>query len=158
VRPTGCTTPVIAAAMRFACALLAEQGVPLAIISAEGGTFDIITGRCSGNVPHMDLWRKGHSGDPLKVDRKGCPPEYVRRPALTLGLMIQPEVLDTIAATVRSGVAVPRAHPLRVPGVEGGSAQKSRRRQSSPRFRRAPRSPQKAIQVIEDLVEPSCRC
>jgi uncharacterized protein DUF3987 len=87
--------------LRSAC----RAGRTVGVISAEGGIFDIITGRCSGNVPHMDLWRKGHSGDPLKVDRKGCPPEYVRRPALTLGLMIQPEVLDTIAATVRSGVA-----------------------------------------------------
>jgi hypothetical protein len=81
-----------------AASLLAEQGGRLAIISAEGGIFDIIAGRYSGNVPNMDLWLKGHSGDPLKVDRKGRAPEYVRRPALTLGLMIQPEVLSAIAA------------------------------------------------------------
>jgi hypothetical protein len=80
-----------------AASLLAEQGGRLAIISAEGGIFDIIAGRYSGNVPNMDLWLKGHSGDPLKVDRKGRSPEYVRRPALTLGLMIQPEVLGAIA-------------------------------------------------------------
>jgi replicative DNA helicase len=81
-----------------AASLLAEQGGRLAIISAEGGIFDIIAGRYSGNVPNMDLWLKGHSGDPLKVDRKGRASEYVRRPALTLGLMIQPEVLNAIAA------------------------------------------------------------
>ncbi|MGH3266900.1 MAG: YfjI family protein, partial [Trebonia sp.] len=80
-----------------AASLLAEQRGRLAIISAEGGIFDIIAGRYS-NVPNMDLWLKGHSGDPLKVDRKGRPPEYIRRPALTLGLMIQPTVLHTIAA------------------------------------------------------------
>jgi replicative DNA helicase len=78
--------------------VLAEQGGRLAIISAEGGIFDIIAGRYSGNVPNMDVWLKGHSGDPLKVDRKGRPPEYVRRPALTLGLMIQPAVLNAVAA------------------------------------------------------------
>ena len=49
-------------------------------------------------VPNMDLWLKGHSGDPLRVDRKGRPPEHIPRPALTLGLMIQPAVLDAIAA------------------------------------------------------------
>jgi replicative DNA helicase len=81
-----------------AASLLAEQGGRLAIISAEGGIFDIIAGRYSRSIPNMDLWLKGHSGDPLKVDRKGRPPEYVRRPALTLGLMIQPAVLDAIAA------------------------------------------------------------
>jgi hypothetical protein len=80
-----------------AATLLAEQQGRLAIISAEGGIFDIIAGRYNGNVPNMDLWLKGHSGDPLKVDRKGRPPEYIRRPALTLGLMIQPVVLNTIA-------------------------------------------------------------
>lgn len=81
-----------------AATLLAEQGGRLAIISAEGGIFDIIAGRYNGNVPNLDLWLKGHSGDPLKIDRKNRPPEYVRRPAVTLGLMIQPEVLLTIAA------------------------------------------------------------
>jgi replicative DNA helicase len=81
-----------------AASLLAAQGGRLAIISAEGGIFDIIAGRYSGNVPNLDLWLKGHSGDSLKVDRKGRPPEHVRRPALTLGLMIQPEVLNAIAS------------------------------------------------------------
>ena len=45
----------------------------------------------------MDLWLKGHSGDMIRIDRKGRPPEYIPRPALTLGLMIQPEVLKSIA-------------------------------------------------------------
>lgn len=81
-----------------AASLLVEQGGRLAIISAEGGIFDIVAGRYSGSIPNMDLWLKGHSGDPLKVDRKGRPPEYVRRPALTLALMIQPAVLSAIAA------------------------------------------------------------
>lgn len=81
-----------------AASLLAEQGGRLAIISAEGGIFDIIAGRYSRSIPNMDLWLKGHSGDPLKVDHKGRPHEYVRRPALTLGLMIQPALLSAIAA------------------------------------------------------------
>ncbi len=81
-----------------AASLLADQGGRLAIISAEGGIFDIIAGRYSRAVPNMDLWLKAHSGDPLKVDRKGRPPEYIPRPALTLGLMIQPAVLSAIAA------------------------------------------------------------
>jgi hypothetical protein len=81
-----------------AATLLAEQGGRLAILSAEGGIFDIIAGRYSGNVPNMDLWLKGHSGDMLRVDRKNREPEYVPRPALTLGLMIQHAVLHVIAA------------------------------------------------------------
>lgn len=80
-----------------AATLLADQGGRLAILSAEGGVFDIIAGRYSKSIPNMDLWLKGHSGDPIKVDRKGRPPEYIRRPALTLGLMVQPSVLTEIA-------------------------------------------------------------
>jgi replicative DNA helicase len=79
-----------------AASALAEQGGRLAIISAEGGIFGIIAGRYQGNVPSLDLWLKGHSGDPIKVDRKGRDPEYVPKPALTLGLMLQPSVLTTI--------------------------------------------------------------
>lgn len=86
------TTPEAAAS------LLAEQGGRLAIISAEGGIFDIIAGRYSGNIPNLDIWLKGHSGDPVRIDRKNRPPEYIPRPALTLGLMLQPSVLDAIAA------------------------------------------------------------
>ena len=75
--------------------LLAEQRGRLAILSAEGGIFDIIAGRYS-RLPNLDVFLKGHAGDPMKVDRKGRPPEYIPRPALTLGLMIQPAVLADI--------------------------------------------------------------
>lgn len=77
--------------------LLAEQGGRLAIISAEGGIFDIIAGRYSNGQVNLDLWLKGHAGDMLKVDRKGRPAEYIEHPALTLGLMIQPDVLSALA-------------------------------------------------------------
>ena len=46
-----------------AASLLAEQGGPLAIISAEGGIFDIIAGRYSSKaIPNMDLWLKAQLG------------------------------------------------------------------------------------------------
>ena len=80
--------------------LMAEQK-RLAIVSAEGGVLDIIAGRYSSNVPNMDLFLKGHAGDRLRVDRKGRDPEYVKRPALTLGLMIQPSVLENIGRNVQ---------------------------------------------------------
>lgn len=79
-----------------AASLLAEQSGRLAVISAEGGIFDVIAGRYSNNIPAMDVWLKGHAGDPLRVDRKGRAPEYIPRPALTVGLMFQPDVLATI--------------------------------------------------------------
>lgn len=77
--------------------LLAEQGGRLAVVSAEGGIFDIISGRYSSGVPALDVWLKGHSGDQLRVDRQSRAPEFIPNPALTLCLMIQPSVLTSIA-------------------------------------------------------------
>jgi hypothetical protein len=55
------------------CRLLAAivDGGRMAIISAEGGLFDILAGRYSNGVPALDVWLKGHAGDPLRIDRKG---------------------------------------------------------------------------------------
>ena len=38
--------------------LLHECGGSIAVVSAEGGVFDIIAGRYSGNIPNMDVWLK----------------------------------------------------------------------------------------------------
>ena len=77
--------------------LMADQHGRLAILSAEGGVFDILAGRYSGERANLDVFLKGHAGDTLKVDRKGRPPEYIPRPALTVSVMIQPAVLVAIA-------------------------------------------------------------
>ncbi|MEZ5116165.1 MAG: YfjI family protein [Candidatus Nanopelagicales bacterium] len=77
--------------------LLAEQGGRLAILSAEGGVFDMLAGRYTSGLANLDVFLKGHAGDTLRVDRKGRAPEYVERPALTLLLMLQPQVLQAIA-------------------------------------------------------------
>ena len=77
--------------------LLAEQGGRLAVLSAEGGIFATLAGRYSSGTPNFEVFLKGHSGDMLRVDRRSRPPEYIPRPALTLGLCVQPEVLRDIA-------------------------------------------------------------
>jgi replicative DNA helicase len=79
-----------------AAALLAEQGGRLGVLSAEGGIFQILAGRYS-TAPNLDLFLKGHAGDPLRVDRKSTAPLIVDNPALTLGLTVQPEVLKAIS-------------------------------------------------------------
>jgi replicative DNA helicase len=48
--------------------------------------------------PNLGVYLKGHAGDLLKVDRRGRPPEYVQRPCLTIGLTVQPEVLQGLAS------------------------------------------------------------
>ncbi|MCD9144352.1 DUF3987 domain-containing protein [Streptomyces albireticuli] len=74
--------------------LLADQGGRLSVMSAEGGIFDIIAGRYSG-TPNMEVFLKGHAGDRLRVDRR-TREEYVEAPALTMGLAVQPAVLEDI--------------------------------------------------------------
>lgn len=80
-----------------AASLLASQGGRLAVLSAEGGIFGTLAGRYSGGAPNLEVFLKGHAGDMMRVDRKGRPAEHVQRPALTLGLAVQPEVLREIA-------------------------------------------------------------
>jgi len=162
-----------------AASLLAEQGGRLAIISAEGGIFDIIAGRYSRSIPNMDLWLKGHSGDPLKVDRTGRPAEYVRRPALTLGLMIQPSVLSAIAANRefrgrgflarilfacpvskvgRRKIAAPPVDPdieKRYEAVVAGLALAMAASGDDRAVLTLTHSAQQAVQVIETAVEPT---
>jgi hypothetical protein len=77
--------------------LLADHGGRIAIISTEGGIFDTMAGRYARTV-NIDVYLKGHSGDPIRVDRQGRSPQYIPSPALTIGLMVQPWIIETIAA------------------------------------------------------------
>jgi replicative DNA helicase len=79
-------------------ALLAEQGGRIALMSAEGGVFDMMAGRYSQGIPNLDVYLKGHAGDALRVDRVGRAADFVRRPALTTGLAVQPDVLRGLAS------------------------------------------------------------
>ena len=52
-----------------------------------------MAGRYQGGGVYLDPYLKGHAGDELRVDRKSRGAEYVARPALTVGLAVQPDVL-----------------------------------------------------------------
>lgn len=73
--------------------VLAENKGRAAVVSAEGGIFDIISGLYSRNV-NIDVFPKGHSGDTIRVDRIGRASESIIHPALTMVLAVQPEVLN----------------------------------------------------------------
>ncbi|WP_306371624.1 YfjI family protein [Nocardiopsis sp. CC223A] len=77
---------------------LAEQDGGLALLSAEGGFFATMAGRYGG-TPNFETFLKAHSGDPIRVDRQGRAPDYVHRPALTIGVVLQPEAIKDIFAT-----------------------------------------------------------
>lgn len=78
--------------------LLAAHDGRMAMMSAEGGVFSLLAGRYS-TEPNLDVYLKAHAGDMLRVDRKGRPAELIDKPALTVGLAIQPGIIEKLAET-----------------------------------------------------------
>lgn len=76
--------------------LMAENNGKLAILSAEGGIFDIMSGKYNDNKTNIDIFLKGYSGDTIKVDRIGRGSEMIEKPHLTMLLAIQPTVLKKV--------------------------------------------------------------
>lgn len=73
--------------------LLHEQEGRIALMSPEGDVFDLMAGRYSDGVGRLGVYLKGHAGDDYKLNRVSRANEYVHRPALTVGLAVQPDVL-----------------------------------------------------------------
>lgn len=66
----------------------------MALMSAEGGVFDIMAGRYSKSGPNLDVYLKAHTEDSIRVDRHNREPDFVDKPALTIGITVQPDVLS----------------------------------------------------------------
>lgn len=78
--------------------LLNDNAGKLAIMSAEGGLFGMMAGRYNDSkIPNLDVYLKSHVGDTVKIHRIGRPDEYVRNPALTIGLTVQFDVLRSLS-------------------------------------------------------------
>jgi hypothetical protein len=75
---------------------MCENEGNMSIMSSEGGIIGTLSGRYSknGNV-NTDIFLKGFFGEPTKVDRQGKPSVNLPRPALTMGLSMQPVVLNS---------------------------------------------------------------
>jgi hypothetical protein len=79
--------------------LLRDQGGRIAVLSPEGDVFDLMAGRYSAHgVGNFGVYLRGHAGDNLRVDRVGRAPDSVVAPALTMGLAVQPEVIQGLAS------------------------------------------------------------
>jgi len=76
--------------------LLSEQKGKIAMLSTEGGVFDIMTGRYSDRA-NLDVYLKAWGGDDITVDRVGRGNYIVRDPALTIGITVQPSVIAALA-------------------------------------------------------------
>jgi replicative DNA helicase len=74
--------------------LLVEQGECMGLFDAEGcGPLAIMLGRYSDGSAAIDLYLRAHAGDTYRADRVGRDPIVLNRPALTMALAIQPDVL-----------------------------------------------------------------
>ncbi|NGX26156.1 MAG: hypothetical protein K940chlam6_00068 [Chlamydiae bacterium] len=76
--------------------IMAENNEAMAILSDEGGIFDILGGLYSGGKANIDLFLQGHSGSPVRIGRGSRAPIFLNRAVLTMGLTAQPEVIKTI--------------------------------------------------------------
>ena len=76
--------------------ILADYDERIAIISDEGGIFDILAGRYSNGIPNLDLFLQAHAGAPVRVDRTSRDPIHLNAPALTMALSPQPDVLKSL--------------------------------------------------------------
>lgn len=77
--------------------MLREQDGRLGLISTEGGLFDAMAGRYS-DKSNLDPYLQAWSGDTIRTDRVARGATIVPDPHLTIGLTVQPAVIEALAA------------------------------------------------------------
>jgi hypothetical protein len=89
---TGDTTP------EALQSLLADQKGRMALLSDEGGIFEVMAGLYSDGKVNIDVFLKGHTGSPCRVTRMGrtadIPATY-----LSFGLTVQPVVIEGLGSS-----------------------------------------------------------
>jgi DNA primase (bacterial type) len=78
--------------------LMAEQGGAIAMFTAEGGFVGMMAGRYSQGQSNFDIVLKAHSGEEIRVDRINREPEFIKSPALSLAMAVQPAVLTDLTS------------------------------------------------------------
>ena len=81
-------------------AMLVEHGERMAVLSDEAGIFLIMAGIYNGGAANIDVFLQGHAGSAMRVDRAGRS-AHVDKPALSFGLLIQPDVMGEVAGSSR---------------------------------------------------------
>lgn len=87
--------------------LLVENNEKIAILSAEGGIWDIIAKNFEKGNGAADIFLKSHDREPHKVRRQTRDGEDLKNPEATIGTLFQPDVMDNWSPmfTKRGGVA-----------------------------------------------------
>lgn len=81
-------------------AMLVEHGERMAVHSDEAGIFLIMAGIYNGGAANIDVFLQGHAGSAMRVDRAGRM-AHIDKPALSFGLLIQPDVMSEVAGSSR---------------------------------------------------------
>lgn len=76
--------------------LLVEHGERMAVLSDEGGIFEILAGLYSNGKANIDVFLQSHAGKGVRVDRGGRT-AHLNKPALSFGLAVQPEIVSELS-------------------------------------------------------------
>ncbi len=75
--------------------IMEQQKGSITIASTEGGIFETISGRYSGNSSiNLDIFLKGINGEQVTVDRIGRATTKILNPRLSMIMTVQPDVLS----------------------------------------------------------------
>ena len=75
---------------------MGQQGGRAAILEAEGGIFELISGLYTNGKANLNVWLKSWSCEKITVDRKSKDTITIDKPALSMVLLPQPDVLRDI--------------------------------------------------------------
>lgn len=76
--------------------LLAKHGEKMALLSDEGGIFEIMAGLYSEGRANLDIFLQAHAGKGMRVNRASRE-AHLNAPALTFGLAIQPSIVAELS-------------------------------------------------------------
>lgn len=86
---------------------LKENNEKISIMSAEGDLLEKLKGKGTDQVK-LDVFLKGYSGDPLRVDRVGRGTERLNKPLLTICISAQPSVIQSMPESLHDRGFIPR--------------------------------------------------
>lgn len=81
-------------------ALLVEHRGRIAIHTDEAGQLGVMAGMYTNGAANLDVFLQSHAGSPLRVDRAGRS-AHIDKPAMSIGLLLQPGVLAEAAGSTR---------------------------------------------------------
>lgn len=76
--------------------LLVDNNEKMAVVTDEGGIFEVMAGLYNNGKANMDIYMQGYSGNPVRSDRASRS-AHLRNPLLTFGIAIQPKVLQGLS-------------------------------------------------------------